>query len=114
MSVRKNRGRSLFIGFSFSDYYVKEFFFNLAKQIGKEDLINAKFVSESGQVHRERIIKHYLIIDEDNEYFKKYQDKIFDELNQFNIYPVIYKKEQHIFLEYLFDKLSQSDIRGDF
>lgn len=98
----------LFIGFSFSDFYVREYFFAKAKEIKKENLINKGFVAEAGQPYHEASIKHFLLIDMANKYFDKHREKIFDQFYEYNIYPVIYRAHEHIFLETLFERLVEN------
>jgi hypothetical protein len=98
----------IFIGFSFSDFYVREYFFAKAKEIKKENLINKSFVAEAGQPYRESSIKHFLLIDTKNKYFSKHREKIFEQFHEYNIYPVIYREHEHIFLETLFEVLAEN------
>lgn len=100
------RNKSIvFIGFSFSDFYVREYFFAKAKEIKRENLINKGFVVEAGKTYHEESIKHFLLINTNNKYFVQYGAKIFDWLQEYNIYPVIYSGDKHIFLEMIFERL---------
>lgn len=107
----------IFIGFSFQDYYVREFFFNLSKEIEREQKIATELYMESGNVYPEKEIKHYLVIDEEilrfySEKFgnKKDRNLLHDNFEKYNIYVIIYKKEDYIFLEKLFEFLSQRNL----
>jgi hypothetical protein len=102
------RSSIIFIGFSFRDYYVKEFFFKLAKEIERENKIIIDFFDKSGQSYKDRDIRHFLIVDP--EILKEYENKAHDIFENFNIYPIIYKEGEHIFLEKLFEKLSLREI----
>jgi hypothetical protein len=105
LKERFKNNNIVFLGFSFSDYYVKEFFFRVAKDIEKENFINSGFYSQSGQTYQPRKIKHFLIVDA--KVLNTYGFDIHSFFQEFNIYPVIYKEGKHIFLEELFEVLSQ-------
>jgi len=94
----------VFVGFSFSDLYVRDFFFKLAKQIEKENKITGDFYNQSGQVYEVKKLKHFLIVD--SKVSKDYGRKFHDTFQTFNIYPIIYKDGEHIFLERLYENLS--------
>ena len=70
---------------------------------------NNKFVLEAGQTYNEKNIKHFLLIDTTNNDFDKFREKIFEQLAEYNIYPIIYEGDEHIFLENLFELLSQKE-----
>jgi hypothetical protein len=95
----------IFLGFSFSDHYVKEFFFKLAKKIDRENSINASFYAQSGQQYMQEKIRHYLMIDSDK--LTKFGVNMQEIFQNYNICVVIYKAGEHIFLEKLFEHLSQ-------
>jgi len=101
----------VFIGFSFDDFYIREFFFKLAKTIELEQQASMEFYYKSGQVYPENEIKHFLIADEEilnKKFLKNYSGAIHDFFAEFNIYLIIYKK--HIFLEKLFEILSNRNL----
>jgi hypothetical protein len=97
----------LFIGFSFEDPYVYKYFFNLAKEIERNEETIRNFYSVSGKKIPPKKIRHFLLISKDNTFTSNYrnvktgENEIFSELQKFNLYPIIYTGE-HIFLEHLF------------
>jgi hypothetical protein len=95
----------IFIGFSFEDPYVRKFFFNLAKDVDRERLVTSNFYSQGGQSCSYRDIKHFILLEEGNKSFEEYGNEIFSKLKEYHLYPVIYQKNKHIFLEYLFKTL---------
>jgi len=104
----------IFIGFSFQDYYVRNFFFNLSKEIEQEQKTSADFYRESGKIYTGKEIKHYLLIDEETSrlYIKKIDGEketnlVHEYFGNYNITVVIYKTGGYIFLEKLFEALSQ-------
>lgn len=97
----------IFIGFSFEDPYVKKFFFDLAKEVEREHRATSSFYSQSGQSCSHREIKHFLLIEEGNKFIEEYNNEFFSKLKNYNLYPVVYQKNKHIFLECLFKKLIQ-------
>jgi hypothetical protein len=97
----------IFIGCSFEDPYVRSFFFNLAKEVEKERLLTNGFYGQGGQSCSYKDLRHYLLIEEGNDFITDYGKDIFPGLREYNIYPVIYQKDKHIFLEYLFKRLSR-------
>lgn len=103
------RKNIIFIGFSFEDPYVRKFFFNLAKEVDIERRATSNFYSQSGQSCSNREIKHFLLIEEGNKFIEEYSDEIFFRLKDYNLYPVIYQKNKHIFLEYLFKRLTSKN-----
>ena len=96
----------LFIGFSFEDPYLQKYFFNLAKEMNREAESIQKHFSEAGKTIADKYIRHFLLIDENNSFVRNYRNKIFSELQEYNIYPIIYKTGEHIFLEHLFKMLA--------
>jgi len=100
----------IFIGFSFQDYYIREFFLNLAKEIERENQIHMNLYRQSGGSYAIPEIKHFLIIGSGTSEFRKFGDEIFNNYQSFNIYPIIYHNEQHIFLEKLFEELCRGRI----
>ncbi len=97
----------VFIGFSFADAYVREYFRHLAKT-----------------VHSTKI-RHFLLIDEDVKFYRDFVDRAtqFEKLGrsdearsevdrfygyvmkEFRIYPIVYRRGYHIFMERLFELL---------
>lgn len=99
----------MFIGFSFTDEYIKNFLFGLAKKNEIARIATSELYSQSEQVYNPRCKSHFLIMDSSNKEWKEKKEKLFEELQQFNIFPIIYKSNQHIFLEYLFDLMSRRE-----
>lgn len=100
----------IFIGFSFHDYYLKEYFFNLAKNIELEHKVSSGFYQESGKSYSGREANHFLLIDEETARKHMSIDNIHDHFNEFNICVIIYKKSEHIFLERFFEFLIQRNL----
>lgn len=98
----------IFLGFSFDDYYVREFFFKLAKVIERENKIVSDLYNDSEQSHRTKNIKHFLLISDN--VLKVHSLKIHDVFQEFNIYPIVYKSGHHVFLERLCEVLSQRKV----
>lgn len=97
----------VFIGFSFQDNYVRQFFFKLAKDIERENASTRTwFNRQTLQSFQPDTIRHFLVIDSNNSEFKNLKNKIFEKYKEFNIYPIVYKGGQHIFLEKLFQNLA--------
>ena len=96
----------IFIGCSFEDPYVRSFFFDLAKEVEKERLLTNGFYGQGGQSCSYRDLRHFLLIEESNTFITDYGNEMFAKLKEYNIYPVIYQKDKHIFLEYVFKRLS--------
>jgi hypothetical protein len=97
----------LFIGHSFRDNYLKEYFFNLSKKIELEHNVSKDLYQESGKSYSGREPIHFLLIDEETAKEHSSIHHIHDYFQEFNIYVIIYKKYDHIFLELLFEFLSQ-------
>lgn len=97
----------IFIGCSFEDPYVRSFFFDLAKEVEKERLLTNGFYGQGGKSCSYRDLRHFLLIEEGNKFITDYGKEVFSKLKEYNIYPVIYQKDKHIFLEYLFKRLSR-------
>jgi len=95
----------VFFGLSFHDYYVKEFFLNLAKEIEREDKIVSGFYTQSGQSYPGKDIEHFLITDAG--ILDEYEGRTHDFFQEINIYSIIYKSGKHIFLEKFFEGLAQ-------
>ncbi len=95
----------VFVGFSFEDAYLRKYVFRLAKDIEKENRVHQSLYRQSGQVYPRKQISHFLIIDTNTRVWEENKHKIFDKFKEFNIYPVVYKGGQHIFLEKLFESL---------
>jgi len=95
----------IFIGFSFDDKYVRDYFFYLAKIIEKEYMRTREFYKQSGQHYSPKEIKHFWIVESGK--LENYGEKIHEFFLEANIYPIVYKEGKHIFLEYLFEKLSE-------
>lgn len=94
----------VFLGFSFDDRYVRKYFFKLAEETQMASLAAEKFYNQSGQPYETETIYHFLIID------AKILKKRPDVVNLFekkNIYMIVYKTGEHIFLEKLFETLSK-------
>jgi hypothetical protein len=96
----------IFVGFSFNDFYIKNF-------------IHYLYSKESFKKCHYWILSEYTdsfseIIEREKEYKRLgLSDKATDEVNKFfdgkmNIKPIVYKKDQHIFVEKLFEKLNES------
>lgn len=96
----------IFLGFSFDDCYVREFFERVAKDIDREQKIATDFYSQSRKVYEKRSIKHFLVINA-GVLADKLGIDIHDEFEAMNIYSIIYKDGQHIFLEKLFQNLDR-------
>jgi len=99
----------VFIGFSFSDKYIKQYVFNLSKEIERNNMINANMFDQYGKVYTPENIRHYLLIDSENDEYKKIKDEIFNEYKDYYIYPIVYKSNKHIFIEKVFELLSQME-----
>ena len=95
----------VFVGFSFKDYYLKKFFFEVKNSIIKEHMIYSDHYSTTNQVTNvgKTIPKHFWLIDNSSEL--EYNDELFKKYEEKNILPIIYKEEQHVFLEKLFEYL---------
>lgn len=103
----------IFIGFSFEDPYVKSFFFDLAKEVENERLATDSFYDQGGRSCSHRELKHFLLIEEDHKFIEEYGKKeLFSKLKEYYLYPVIYKKDKHIFLEVLFKHLIRKKPEG--
>lgn len=106
------RKNIIFIGCSFEDPYVRSFFFNLAKEVERERRSTSSFYGQGGQSCSYKDLSHFLLIEEGNKFIEEYGENLFDKLREHYIYPVIYKKDQHIFLEYLFKRLIRNKPEG--
>lgn len=93
----------IFIGFSFEDPYVRDYFFYLAKEMEREEESKREFFSQAGKNISSKKMKHFLLIDKDNTFVSHYKNETFSELQKYNLYPIIYTGE-HIFLERLFKR----------
>jgi len=109
----------IFLGFSFRDCHLKEYFTKLANQIKDEEKINRQLHNISNYENDKKKIKHFLIISEDTIRIINQQNK-FKEIKEFcdkyesiNLKTIIYKKQQHIFIEDLLDKLSTEKERKE-
>lgn len=109
LKERYRHSNIIFLGFSFDDYYVREFFERVAKEIDREAMTVTDFYSQSRKEYEKRSIKHFLVINAG--VVDKPGVDIYDEFEAMKIYPIIYKDGQHIFLEKLFQHL---DRRGPF
>ena len=96
----------IFLGFSFDDCYVRDFFERVAKEIEMEQEIATDFYSQSQKAYEKRSIKHFLVINAGVLEDKTGID-IHGEFEAMHIYPIIYQNGQHIFLEKLFQNLDR-------
>lgn len=90
-----------FVGFSFSDQYVKDTIISCIKEIKKEKLIASNTWSTSNDYDK----SHFILIDENSEIWKTRGVNIFSDFKDYNIYPIIYNSGHHIFIENLMDLL---------
>jgi hypothetical protein len=102
----------IFIGCSFEDPYVRSFFFDLAKEVERERLATSSFYGQGGQSCSFRDLRHFLLIEEGNKFIEGYGEELFPKLKEYCIHPVIYQKDKHIFLEYLFKRLIKNKPEG--
>jgi len=103
----------IFIGFSFEDPYVKSFFFDLAKEVENERRATDDFYGQGGRSCSHRELKHFLLIEESHKFIEEYgKRELFSKLKEYYLYPVIYKKDKHIFLEVLFKHLIRKTFEG--
>ena len=102
----------VFIGFSFADKYVRDCFFKLSKDIEYEKMEHQSLYSQEGKVYNSRQKEHFLIVDSENKIWQKKKKQIFQEYEQYNIFPIIYKLGDHVFLEKLFEYLSEKKSDG--
>ena len=94
----------LFVGFSFKDVRLKEMIFKVISEIKKDILINTEFLGTQVKVYSSEMPRHYLLAHNDEQMYGNVRwDDFYREFEQYNIYPVIYQKEKHIFLEHLID-----------
>jgi len=102
----------IFIGCSFEDPYVRSFFFDLAKKVERERFATSSFYNQGGKRYSPRDLKHFLLIEDGNKFIEKYGEEFFSKMEEYYIYPVIYQKNKHIFLEYLFKSLIRNKPEG--
>mgnify|MGYP001068511283 CR=1 FL=1 len=94
----------VFLGFSFNDPYVRKFFFRLSKETAMDTKVAHQLYDQSGQPYEPQPVRHFLIIDA--EILEKRRD-IVNVFEENNIYMIVYKTGQHIFLEKFFETLSK-------
>ncbi len=94
----------LFIGFSFNDIRLKEMIFRIIAEIKRDMLINSSFLGSQVSSNINEMPRHYLLVNNSElMYGAASWDKFYREFEQYDIYPVIYERDRHIFLEYLID-----------
>ncbi len=98
----------VFFGFSFEDYYLKEYFKSLPRIIEKEELSKERLYRSSDTEYKRKQFNHFLILSEDT--CKRYRDRkiegFCEEFESINIKPIVYRNDQHIFIDKLLDQLS--------
>jgi len=96
----------VFIGFSFADKYLRDYFFKLSNTLRMEEQNNHKSLYNPSniKVDTKKYI-HFLLIDADNLLYKADKAKFFHEYENNNIYPIVYKSGHHLFIEELFGEL---------
>ena len=85
--------------------YLRDFLFLKYEKIKRDLKIfdeNFSITSDSFQMP-----KHYWITSYKQEIEINYSKTPFDFLKRYNIYPIIYKEKEHVFLERLFEELSK-------
>ncbi len=95
----------LFVGFSFSDYYVRKLFFGFAEEVERDNKKFTDFCNQSEQPYRAKEIRHFLVIDAKT--MEANKEITHDILPRYNIYPIIYKDGNHVFIEKLGKTLSK-------
>lgn len=115
----------VFIGFSFLDIYIDKAFKHIKKMSDREFEANTELYREHlGRNSSTRKCQHFLFTPSDSPLITniKRKDKskvksfieritLFHEnFNEINIYPIIYKKHQHVFIQEVFTFLSQRKI----
>jgi hypothetical protein len=94
-----------FIGFSFNDRYLKKFFLSRVAEIKRQfRLYNENYSLKMGN-NMPDLPNHFWLASYDQEKLRQFNPDPFEELKESNIYPIIYKRGEHIFLEQLFEFL---------
>jgi len=96
----------IFIGVSFQDTYVKKLCYRLAKNIEIKNKQGEVFYTQSGNCYSPKTPNHFWIVDSNMIEEGDFSIDILESFkNEYYICPIIYKKEQHKFLEYIFEQL---------
>ncbi|MCP4582006.1 MAG: hypothetical protein GY839_10330 [candidate division Zixibacteria bacterium] len=92
----------IFIGFSFEDRFVKKCITDIAFEIKNDFEKTRTFYREHGKENKSYQRKHFLLIGKND----TTDIDFFNSFEKIGIYPVIYDKGKHIFIEKLFHYLS--------
>ncbi|HKR06184.1 MAG TPA: SIR2 family protein [Bacteroidia bacterium] len=104
--IYKNKN-IIFIGFSFQDKYVKDYFFKLSNLVLTE-MQNLKALYDDSTASNMK--EHFWLMDANPKLFKTYGDNIHDFFEKNKIFPILYNESEHIFIEKLFEFLSYKGI----
>lgn len=99
----------IFIGFSFADRYLREYFLKLSKDLERENIIHHRIYNQEGRIYNPSQKEHFIIIDFDTWVKNK---NYFEECEKRQILPIVYKTDMHLFIEKLFEYLSKENINA--
>lgn len=94
----------IFVGFSFSDSYVKDMIFNVIREIKRDIQVNQTFLGTPGGPCYDFVPRHFWLMDSGEE-SPESLEKTRNIYEDFFIHPIFYKRDKHIFVQRIFEQL---------